>query len=114
MVSYDKETKLGYVESIPKNAKKMKIVDKKEIELGHLKIENDKEKQSQLEVYSKEWKRKENWTAIEKKNKTKRGLWKIWTHGTYTLLISFLVVSLACLEKQSSLIPQPCYKLKRP
>jgi len=54
MVSYDKETKLGYVESIPKNAKKMKIVDKKEIELGHLKIENDKEKQSQLEVYSKE------------------------------------------------------------
>jgi len=46
------------LKAYPKMQRKWIPEPKKEVELGHLKTENDKENQSELEMYSKEWKKK--------------------------------------------------------
>ena len=68
----DEGIKLGYAESIPKNAKKNENGSKKEIEIGHLKSENDKSKQivPNRNELKRNWqkrktKQKDGWNRLE-------------------------------------------------
>jgi len=101
----EKGIKLGYVESIFKNAKENENYSKNEIELGHSKLKW-LIKISQIEVYLKGMKRKMNWVAVEEKNKRKRWLKQVRTHGTYTLVI-IIFSSESCLSWKTKFFDSP-------
>jgi len=62
----DKWIKLGYAESIPKNAKENENCSQKKTELGHSKYENNKAKEV-IRGVPKRNEKKRNWVVEEEK-----------------------------------------------